>query len=56
MITFSVDTNEKVISFYDLTLSLGATDEGLPGPRHDEHYYADFRDLNGNKICSYCSD
>ena len=56
MITFTVDTKEKVNSFYDLALSLGATDEGLPGPRHGEHYYAYFRDLDGNKICVFCSD
>ena len=56
MITFSVDSMERVSDFYDLALSLGATDEGLPGPRHDEHYYAYFRDLDGNKICAYCSD
>jgi predicted lactoylglutathione lyase len=56
MITFSVDSIERVRDFYDLALSLGATDEGLPGPRHDEHYYAYFRDLDGNKICAYCSD
>ena len=56
MITFSIDTQEKVNSFYDLAINLGATDEGFPGPRHDEHYYAYFRDLDGNKICAYCSD
>ena len=56
MITFSVDSMERVSDFYDLALSLGAIDEGLPGPRHDEHYYAYFRDLDGNKICAYCSD
>ncbi len=56
MITFSFDSMERVSDFYDLALSLGATDEGLPGPRHDEHYYAYFRDLDGNKICAYCSD
>ena len=56
MITFNIDTKEKVNSFYNLALSLGATDEGSPGPRHDEHYYAYFRDLDGNKICAYCPD
>lgn len=56
MITFTIETKEKVISFYNLALKLGATDEGAPGQRHDEHYYAYFRDLDGNKICAYCSD
>ena len=35
MITFSIDTKEGVESFYNLALKLGATDEGLPGPRHE---------------------
>ena len=30
MITFSVDSMERVSDFYDLALSIGATDEGLP--------------------------
>lgn len=56
MITFTIDSKEGVNSFYNLALKLGAKDEGLPGPRHDEHCYAYFRDLDGNKICAFCSD
>ena len=56
MITFSINTKKKVDSFYNLALSLGATDEGLPGPRHEENYYAYFRDLDRNKICAFSSD
>ena len=56
MITFSVDSKKGVDSFYNLALKLGAVDEGKPGPRHYEHYYAYFRDLDGNKICAFCSD
>ena len=56
MITFNIGNKKKVKSFYDLALSLGAFDEGLPGPRHNKHYYAYFRDLDGNKICAFCSD
>ena len=47
---------EGVESFYNLALKLGATDEGLPGPRHEQDYYAYFRDLDGNKICAFSSD
>ena len=54
--TFNINSKEEVDIFYNLALKLGATDEGLPGPRHDEHYYAYFRDLDGNKICAFCSD
>ena len=56
MVTFNVNSKEGVDIFYNLALKLGATDEGLPGPRHEEHYYAYFRDLDGNKICAFCSD
>ena len=56
MITFSINTKKEVDSFYNLALRLGATDEGLPGPRHEENYYAYFRDLDGNKICAFSSD
>ena len=56
MITFNIDTKKEVDSFYHLALKLGATDEGLPGPRHNKDYYAYFRDLEGNKICAFSSD
>ena len=56
MVTFDIISKKKVDKFYNLALKLGATDEGLPGPRHDEHYYAYFRDLDGNKICAFSSD
>ena len=56
MITFTINSKKEVDSFYQLALKLGAIDEGLPGPRHDEHCYAYFRDLDGNKICAFCSD
>ncbi len=56
MITFTINSKKEVDNFYQLALKLGATDEGLPGPRHDEHCYAYFRDLDGNKICAFSSD
>ena len=56
MITFDIISKKDVDMFYNLALKLGATDEGLPGPRHEEHYYAYFRDLYGNKICAFSSD
>ena len=56
MVTFNINSKEEVDIFYSLALKLGATDEGLPGPRHEEHYYAYFRDLDDNKICIYCPD
>ena len=56
MITFDIISKKDVDMFYNLALKLGATDEGLPGPRHEEHYYAYFRDLDGNKICAFSAD
>jgi predicted lactoylglutathione lyase len=56
MITFDIISKKDVDMFYNLALKLGATDEGLPGPRHEEHYYAYFRDLDGNKICAFSSN
>ena len=56
MVTFDIISKKDVDMFYNLALKLGATDEGLPGPRHEEHYYAYFRDLDGNKICAFSSD
>jgi len=51
MIAFRVDSTEKVNSFYQKALSLGATDEGEPGPRGDSGFYAAyFRDLDGHKF------
>ena len=56
MITFTAESKESVINTYNLALKLGGKDEGEPGPRHEEDFYAYFRDLDGNKICIYCPD
>ena len=56
MVTFNISSKKEVDMFYNLALKLGATDEGLPGPRHDKDYYAYFRDLDENKICAFSSD
>jgi len=39
--------------FQSVGISLGAKDEGMPGPRHGKDYYAYLRDLDGNKICIF---
>jgi predicted lactoylglutathione lyase len=56
MITFTAESKESVINTYNLALKLGGKDEGGPGPRHEEHFYAYFRDLDGNKLCIFCPD
>ena len=55
MVALSVDSPEKVNSFYKKAMSLGAKDEGKPGPRGESGFYAAyFRDLDGNKLNVFC--
>ena len=42
-----------VNKFHAIGLENGGLDEGTPGPRHGDDYYAYIRDLDGNKICAY---
>ena len=53
MITFKANSKKNVNEFYKIGISLGAKDEGMPGPRHGKDYYAYLRDLDGNKICVF---
>lgn len=53
MISFDARTPQKVNELHNKALELGAINEGDPGPRHNENYYAYFRDMDGNKICIY---
>jgi predicted lactoylglutathione lyase len=55
MIALVVDSNEKVDVLHRKAISLGARDEGAPGPRGMPGFYAGyFRDLDGNKLNCYC--
>ncbi len=54
MIAFAVDSSSKVEALYNKAISLGATDEGAPGPRGEGFYAAYFRDLDGNKLNFFC--
>ena len=56
MISFDVKSQEKVNEMHKKALELGAINEGDPGPRHGENYYAYFRDLDGNKICAFAEN
>ena len=56
MISFDAKTPEKVNEIHKKALELGATNEGDPGPRHGDNYYAYFRDLDGNKICAFAEN
>lgn len=51
MAAFQAKDQDQVKAVYDLAISLGAQDEGGPGPRGDSGFYAAyFRDLDGNKL------
>jgi len=55
MIALVLDSNAKVDALHRKALSLGAKDEGAPGPRGMSGFYAGyFRDLDGNKLNCYC--
>jgi catechol 2,3-dioxygenase-like lactoylglutathione lyase family enzyme len=55
MIALALDSNAKVDALHRKALSLGAKDEGAPGPRGLSGFYAGyFRDLDGNKLNCYC--
>ena len=55
MVALVVDSNAKVDAMHAKAMSLGARDEGAPGPRGDSGFYAAyFRDPDGNKLNCYC--
>ena len=55
MVALHAGSNDKVDELYAKALSLGATDEGEPGPRGGTFYGGYFRDLDGNKHVFYNS-
>ncbi len=55
MVALQVDTPEKVQAVYDVAMAKGGSDEGAPGPRGDDGFYAGyFRDPDGNKLNVFC--
>ncbi len=55
MAALQVDSPEKVKAVYDVAIDQGGSDEGPPGPRGDDGFYAGyFRDLDGNKLNVFC--
>jgi|SRR6478609_6989900 len=54
MVSLSAPSREKVHEMHAKAMSLGAKDEGAPGPRGDNGFYgAYFRDPDGNKLCVF---
>lgn len=54
MTALVVDSKEKVDRLHAKAMSLGARDEGAPGPRGEGFYAGYFRDLDGNKLNFFC--
>ena len=53
MVAIAASSKEQVDKIYAKAMSLGATDEGKPGPRGDTFYAGYFRDLDGNKLNAF---
>ncbi len=53
MVALAMENREKVDALYKKAISLGAKDEGPPGPRGDNFYAGYFRDLDGNKLNAF---
>lgn len=54
MVSFGVDSKDKVASLHAMVLALGGTSEGEPGPRGETIHAAYWRDLDGNKFNFIC--
>jgi predicted lactoylglutathione lyase len=53
MIALGADSSDLVNATYAKAIELGGSDEGAPGQRSEGFYAAYFRDLDGNKLCSF---
>lgn len=55
MVAIEAKDNDQVQRLYDIALAHGGSDEGAPGPRGEEGFYAGyFRDPDGNKLNAFC--
>ena len=54
MVALEAKDRDQVDRLYALALANGGTDEGAPGPRGDQGFYAGyFRDPDGNKLNAF---
>jgi len=55
MVALQVKDETAVQAVYDTALAHGGSNEGAPGPRGDDGFYAAyFRDPDGNKLNAFC--
>ncbi|MEM5516782.1 VOC family protein [Henriciella sp. AS95] len=54
MVALAAKDKEQVHKLHEIALANGGSDEGAPGPRGDEGFYAAyFRDPDGNKLNAF---
>ena len=53
MVAFKCDSQAEVRTLYEKAIALGGKDEGAPGERAPNMFFAYFRDLDGNKLCAF---
>jgi catechol 2,3-dioxygenase-like lactoylglutathione lyase family enzyme len=54
MFGFVLGSRDQVDAFHAKALELGGRCDGPPGLRAPNAYFAYVRDLEGNKLCTYC--
>ena len=55
MVALQAKDEEQVHKIYEIAMANGGSDEGAPGPRGDDGFYAAyFRDPDGNKLNAFC--
>lgn len=55
MVALQANSPETVKAVYETAMAHGGSDEGAPGPRGDDGFYAAyFRDPDGNKLNVFC--
>ena len=53
MVALAAKSKAQVDAMYKKALALGGKDEGPAGPRGEGFYAGYFRDLEGNKLCTF---
>lgn len=56
MVAFKVESRQLVEQVHEQALQLGGANEGGVGSRGQGYYSGYFRDLDGNKLCVYCTE
>ena len=55
MVALEAKDKEQVHKIYEIAMANGGSDEGAPGPRGNDGFYAAyFRDPDGNKLNAFC--